>query len=279
VAHLNIALLGSYRVTLDGVPLNTFATDKVRALLAYLVVESERAHRREELTALLWPDSPRAAAHTSLRQALYRLRGALGDQQAAIPHLLLSAKEVQLNPASDHWLDVVEFEAHVVASQAHHPRALSLCPDCVARLAAAVKLYRGDFLAGFTLPGCEQFDWWQLSTREACHHHALDALTMLAIHCESRGEYGQLIQYARRMIELEPWSESAHRRYMRALALGGQRARALRHYELCCRQLAQEMGVGPSAETQELYEQIRSGALPGAIPPESKVPYLTSRAA
>jgi DNA-binding SARP family transcriptional activator len=279
VARLSIALLGSYRVTLDGVPLNTFATDKVRALLAYLVVESERAHRREELAALLWPDSPRAAAHTSLRQALYRLRGALGDQQAALPHLLLSAKEVQLNPASDHWLDVVEFEAHIVASRAHHPHALTLCPDCVARLAAAVKLYRGDFLAGFTLPGCEQFDWWQLSIREASHHQALDALTMLAIHCESRGEYDQLIQHARRKIDLEPWSESAHRRYMRALASGGQRAQALRHYQLCCRKLAQEMGVGPSAETQELYEQIRSGALPGVIPRESKVPYLTSRAA
>lgn len=279
MARLSIALLGSYRVTLDGVPLNTFATDKVRALLAYLAVESERAHRREELAALLWPDSPRAAAHTSLRQALYRLRGALGDRQAALPHLLLSFKEVQLNPSSDRWLDVVEFEAHIVASQAHHPRALSLCPDCVAQLAAAVKLYRSDFLAGFTLPGCEQFDWWQLSTREACHHHALDALTMLAIHHESRGEYDQLIQHARRMIELEPWSEPAHRRYMRALALGGQRALALRHYELCCHELAQEMGVGPSAKTRQLYEQIRSGALPGVIPRESEGSYLPSRAA
>jgi DNA-binding SARP family transcriptional activator len=279
MARLSIALLGSYRVTLDGVPLNTFATDKVRALLAYLVVESERAHRREELAALLWPDSPRAAAHTSLRQALYRLRGALGDQQTAIPHLLLSAKEVQLNPASDHWLDVVEFEAHIVASRVHHPHALTLCPDCVARLAAAVKLYRGDFLAGFTLPGCEEFDWWQLSIREACHHQALDALIMLAIHCESRGEYDQLIQHARRKVALEPWSDSAHRRYMRALALGGQRVRALRHYELCCHALAREMGLGPSAETQALYEQIRSGALPGAIPRESQVAYLTSRAA
>jgi DNA-binding SARP family transcriptional activator len=261
VARLRIALLGSYTVTLDDLPLTTFPTDKVRALLAYLAVESDRAHRRETLATLLWPDSSETAARRSLRQALYRLRHTLGDHQAALPHLLVSAKEVQLNPASDHWLDVVEFEAHIAASRARHPRCLSLCPNCVAQLTAAVELYRGDFLPGFSLPDCRGFDWWERSTEEACHHQALEALTCLADHYEAHGEYDLLGHYARRKIEMEPWRESAHCRLMRALALTGKRGQALHQYEVCCCHLAQQLGVTPSAATTQLCEQIREGAL------------------
>jgi DNA-binding SARP family transcriptional activator len=263
MSRLRIVLLGSYCVTLDDQALTTFATDKVRALLAYLAVESGRAQRREALAALLWPDSPETAARTNLRQALYRLRCSLGERQASVPHVLPRAKDVQLNPASDHWLDVAALEALILACRAHHPCGLNLCPDCVARLEAAVELYQGDFLAGFSLPDCPRFDWWQLSTREACHRQAMEALTWLTIHHESRGQYAQLLKYARRKVELEPWRESAHRRLMRALALSGQPGEALHHYEICRAELAQEMGVGPSAETVQLYERIRAGALPG----------------
>ena len=263
VSRLRIFLFGPYRVTLDDLPLSTFATDKVRALLAYLAVESGRAHRREALAALLWPDSPQAAARHSLRQALYRLRCTLGDRQASLPHLLPTAKDVRLNPASDHWLDVAEFEALISACRAYHPGGRNLCPDCVARLEAAVALYGGEFLAGFSLPRCPGFDSWQLSMREACHHLALEAMTWLTIHHESRGQYTPLLKYARRKTELEPWRESAHRRLMRALALSGQRGEALHQYDICRGALAQEMGVEPSGETVQLYRRIRAGALSG----------------
>ena len=263
VSRLRIFLFGSYRVTLDDLPPTAFATDKVRALLAYLAVESGRAHRREALAALLWPGSSDTAARTSLRQALYRLRCTLGDRHAALPHLVPTAKDLQLNPAGEHWLDVAEFEALISACRAYHPGGRNLCPDCVARLEAAVELYQGDLLTGFSLPDCPRFDWWQLSTREACHRQAMEALTWLTIHHESRGQYHLLVHYARREIELEPWRESAHRRLMRALALRGQRGEAVHQYEICRGELAQEMGVRPSAETVRLYERIRAGNLSG----------------
>src|SRR6478672_3925870 len=71
--------LGPFRVTLSGEPLTGFATDKVRALLAYLAVEGKRAHRREALAGLLWPNSADSDALTSLRQALRKLRQALAS--------------------------------------------------------------------------------------------------------------------------------------------------------------------------------------------------------
>ena len=64
---------------------------------------------------------------------------------------------------------------------------------------------------------------------------------------------------AQRHVELEPWSERAHRQWMRALAASGQRGAALAQYETCRQVLAEELGVEPGAETTALYERIRGG--------------------
>jgi DNA-binding SARP family transcriptional activator len=262
MSRLAISLLGSFRVTLDDVSLTTFATDKVRALLAFLAVEADRPHRREALADLLWPERPPAAARNNLRQALYQLRQTLANCPDSTSHLLVTAKEIQFDPASDHWLDVAQFETCLATSRAHHPAGQALCPDCLARLETAVALYRGDFLAGLSLPHCPRFDWWQLFTQEACHRQVMESLSLLAKAYEAQHDYGRVSHYACRKIELEPWRESAYRRCMRALALSGQRGEALHQYEICRQQLAGEMGAEPSPETTRLYQQIRAGTLP-----------------
>lgn len=49
MACLSLHLLGSFRATLGDRPVSTFRSDKVRALLAHLAVESDRAHRPGEV--------------------------------------------------------------------------------------------------------------------------------------------------------------------------------------------------------------------------------------
>ena len=56
MARLTLSLMGPLEVRQDGEPLTSFASNKVRALLAYLAVEAGRPHRREVL-AVVWPDS------------------------------------------------------------------------------------------------------------------------------------------------------------------------------------------------------------------------------
>ena len=107
MACLRLSLLGSFEAELDGKPVTGFATTKIQALLAYLAVESHRAHRREVLAALLWPDWPERAARTNLRNALSKLRTAIGDRGVAPghhePYLLITRETVQFNAASAHW--------------------------------------------------------------------------------------------------------------------------------------------------------------------------------
>jgi DNA-binding SARP family transcriptional activator len=131
-------------------------------------------------------------------------------------------------------------------------------------------LYRGEFLAGFTLPDSHPFEWWLLEEQERYHRRALNVLRLLAADRERAGDFAGAALWARKKIGLEPWRESAHRQAMRALALNGQRQAALAQYERCRHILAEELGVAPSARTQQLYRQIRDGDLlsphPAAIP-------------
>ena len=69
MTRLQVRLFGPFEVSVDGKPASGFDSDKVRALLAYLISEADQPHRREKLVGLLWPDFPERAARTSLRRA------------------------------------------------------------------------------------------------------------------------------------------------------------------------------------------------------------------
>jgi len=267
MSHLDITTLGAFQTRLDGLTLTAFRTDKVRALLVFLAVEAERPHRRDALAGMFWGERPDSAAYNNLRQALYGLREALHEGGADSPHLLVTPSDIQFDSSSDYRLDVKEFSSRLAAPQAHHPGGLSLCTSCLEHLRAAVALYAGDFLAGFSLPGCPQFETWLLIQQELYHSQALEALGRLGSYYESCKDYHQASEYAQKEIELEPWRESAHRRRMRSLALNGERSQALRQFESCRAILMEEMRIEPSRETTALFESIRAGDASDLISP------------
>jgi DNA-binding SARP family transcriptional activator len=258
MTHLSIALLGSFTVTVDGEAATDFDSNKVRALLAYLAVESDRPHRRETLAGMLWPEASDRSAFNNLRYSLSDLRQTIGDRQARPPFLLITHDSLQFNRGSEHTLDVTSLE-----------RCLDVeldDPASLRELAEAVRLYRGWFLEGFSVSGSAPFEEWAVFKREQIGRQALRALHRLADYYERRRDYEQACVYANRQIELEPWQEEAHRQLMRALLLSGRRSAALHQYELCRRTLMQELGVEPATETTELYKAIRSQSVQAAAP-------------
>jgi predicted ATPase/DNA-binding SARP family transcriptional activator len=262
MAQLAMSLLGSLEVRLAGAPASGFESNKVRALLAYLAIEADRAHHRQVLAGLLWPDWPDRTARTYLRNALSNLRRIIGDHEASPPFLIITPRTLQFNRASDYWLDVAAFEEKVgmapAAASAPQPSE------------DAVALYRGDFLEGFSLKDSPAFEDWSLMIRERLQRQVLTALSQLARYYERRGEYARATDYAWRQAELAPWQEEAHQQLMRILALGGQRSAALAQYETCCGLLREELGVDPALETTHLYEQIREGELGKQADKETK---------
>jgi DNA-binding SARP family transcriptional activator len=186
--RLAISLFGPFHVTLDGIPVTEFKTNEVQALLAYLAVEADRAHDREELAGLLWPDQPEEAARVNLRASLHRLRQAIhaADESS---FLILTREAVQFNVESDHALDVRTFLALLQMCDGHPHDRVETCPLCHERLKQAVALYRGDFLTDLSLSDSVAFEEWVAVKREMLRRKALDALAGLAAFHEWRGEY------------------------------------------------------------------------------------------
>lgn len=244
--HLQVVTLGHLQFRLNGRFL-TFRMSKATALLVYLMAEADKAHSREQLATLLWPEESERKAAENLRQALYQLRRSFGAE--ADRYLIISRTTVQFNAASPHTLDVAQLAA-ALDRQAW---------------ATAAQFYQGDFLDTFYVEDSILFSEWQLVMREHWRQAAIHALTQLGQQAEEAGEYDRAAAAAQRLLQLEPWDEAGCRLLMRLWAQQGQATRAVQQYETFAARLAEELGANPAQETVLLYEQIRDGRWP---PPE-----------
>lgn len=276
---LQISLFGSFRAFLDNQPITNFATTKVQALLAYLLLESDPAHERGMLAGLFWPEQTEEAARASLRQALYLLRQAVQDQNRPQPFFDLTRNTVAFNRQSNHWLDVATFNQLIQQCQKHNHLDPGQCESCCRRLEEAIALYQGDFLAQLSLPDSAAFENWAVARREGLRQRMVEALQGVVAFYEHHQQTEIAQRYARRLVEFEPLQEDGYLRLMRLLAADGQRGAALGVYEKLRTLLAQEMGVGPSPNINELVQQIRQGYQAPAgtsplIPPPKMTPPL-----
>lgn len=260
---VELTLLGGCALTVGDIYIRDFATDKERALLAFLALEQSRPQRREYLATLFWPESSTATALKNLRQSLYRLKQTLDGAQAGLADrlLLVTAKEIGLKRAALQ-VDALTLNAAITASEKHTHPSLASCNTCLIQLGEVVALYEGELLAGLGVRDAPFFEEWLLLRREILHHQVLLVLQNLALAYESRGEPLQAYEYAHRQLALDPYREDAHRQVIRLLAQRGMTHQALAHYATCRRLLQEEFGALPAPETVALYEQIRAGKLP-----------------
>lgn len=266
VARLEISLLGSFRVSLDGEPITDFESDKVRALLAYLAVECDRPHRRETLVGLLWPDQEERRARHNLSQALSSLRATIRERYASQPLLLATRQTIRLERGEDCWLDAHALLDHLAACETHDHGPRLRCDACLSHLEQIRSLYAGDLLEGFTLPGGAAFEAWCLLVREALRRDACRALNLLYQQYRARGQWEQAIACARHHLSVDPWHEGAHRQLLFALAIAGEPIAALAQYETCRRMLREELGVAPASATTRLWRWVRDAGAPVAGP-------------
>ncbi|UCG24956.1 MAG: protein kinase, partial [Chloroflexota bacterium] len=247
---LKLFLLGPPRFERDGEPLK-FDTRKNIALVAYLAVTGS-SHSRETLTTLLWPELEPGRARAGLRRNLSVLKKALGGEW-----LEVDRETIGVDPGADFYLDVNHFGQLQGACLEHDHSDAGLCRECLATLAQAAELYRGDFLAGFTLRDSLNFDEWQFFEAESLRRELAFVLERLVYSHAAQREYGSAVPYARRWLALDPFHEPAHRCLMHLYAESGQQAAALRQYRECQRLLEEELGVPPDDETARLFKAIK----------------------
>ncbi len=167
----------------------------MRLLLAYLVVKSGHAHRRETLAGLFWPESSERRARQSLNQSLYNLRQVIGQEKFG--HWFeQSPQDVRFHQNLHTQVDVLHFSLLMDEVHAHPHSTAPTCRQCVQRLTQAAELFAGEFLAGFSLADSEVFEDWLRTKRERLNELALSGLRDLVQSSLKRGNLDQALGYA-----------------------------------------------------------------------------------
>ena len=239
MASLQLVLLGGFQASAAGRQIDVPGR-KERALLAFLAIPAGKSRSRDKLAGLLWSDRGDSQARESLKQAVFKLRRLLDRAQ---PSPLLADREFVTLDGGAVTVDVAEFEQLMGTGT---PGAL----------AHAATLYRGDLLDGLDVRD-SAFEDWLLMQRQRLRALARDGLARLLDLQMASGAQDQAAAVARRLLELDPLQEVAHRSLMQIYAEQGQTALALKQYQHCRDALQGEIGAKPEAETERLYRSIQ----------------------
>ncbi|GAA3627447.1 BTAD domain-containing putative transcriptional regulator [Nonomuraea rosea] len=234
---------------------------KPRALLAALLLADGKVVSSERLVDVLWGDDPPRSASALVQTYVYGLRRTLADGgEAEVIETRPPGYAARFQPGR---LDVESFERMVAEGRRHaadggHDRAAE-------SLRAALALWRGSALGGIghVLRGeAARLDETRLLVQEELLHAELT----LGRHAEAAGELTELVRQ-------HPTRERPRALLMRTLYRLGRQADAMAVYHEGRKALADELGVDPGPELQELYEAMLRAdpALdPAPAPPKSQ---------
>ncbi len=241
--QLQIQLLGKFSLSADTVPISGVKSERLQALLAFILLHRDEPLSRQQIAATLWPDATDTNAKANLRRRLHELK----------QHIPESERWLQVKPKTVQWvmgkgcaLDIDRFEAlineQVINEQVFQTSSLK-------DLKQAAKLYQGDLL-----PEC--YDDWIEPYRDRMRQQAIKALDTLITQLTEQGQLSSAIEYAQQLCELDPLSELAYCHLMQLHAQKGDRATAMRIYHQCMTLLQEELGMPPSPSTCSLYEEL-----------------------
>jgi predicted ATPase/DNA-binding SARP family transcriptional activator len=244
---LKIFLLGQFKLQANNLPIE-LPSRPAQSLLAYLALNAGVTHRREKLASLLWPDTIETNARSYLRQALWRIRKTLESGDLNWQDILqISDISVAFDNQSNYWLDTEQL-------------LKSVAPQSLDKIVEIVQYYRGELLPGF-------YDEWVLPERdrlEAAYHQKMNQLLDGLIQS---GKWHEALKWGEDWIRLGHSPEPAFRALMMAYTGLGDQSMVSATYKRCGDSLDRELGLDPSTETRQLFEQILQGNFDGFVSP------------
>ena len=220
----------------DGARLSGGAAQRHRlGLLSLLALAPDQRLTRDKIIAYLWPESDIERARQLLNAALYTLRKALGESA-----LTSVGDDVRLDTDIVRS-DVMDFEAAVQRGDR----------------AAAIALYRNEFLDGFFIGDAPEFEQWAERERKRLASAYDGVLEALAEAAESSNDFRGAAEKWKMRAARDPYDSRVALRLMQALEANGNPAAALQHAALHERLLQAELGVGSAPAIAALAERLR----------------------
>jgi DNA-binding SARP family transcriptional activator len=236
--RVRIALIGGFALSIDNAPI-PLKSQTGQQVLGYLAAQPGQSEARTRLAAMIWEDMPEDRARQNLRQVLHQLRTALVEDAA---FLEASREHVGFTPGT---VTTDAFECLSGLTAGTIPTALTDGGDLLE-----------DYLGGLDAPG-ELWTHWRAVQRrdfETALRTGLEAFLECAggAHTEPA---------ARALIRLDPSDEAATRALITHHMTRGETAKALDAYAALWDHLGEHYDMEPSAQTQALIAEVKSGRL------------------
>jgi len=239
---IKIFTLGGFKVLKNGTEIRFARKVQKRPLelLQALIALGSTDVAVTTLTEALWPDSEGDAAYHAFENTLYRLRQLLGAAGA----LVLSGGKLSLD--SNHcWVDVWAFERRPGQIRENDPQGRQA-------LEAALNLYRGHFLEQEGQPS------WSLAMRERLREKFARLVRDVAQSFQRAKAWDEAAAIYQHAIELDSLNEDFYSGLMVCHRELGKHAEALKVFRRCRELLSIVLSVQPGAETQAVYQSLKS---------------------
>jgi DNA-binding SARP family transcriptional activator/class 3 adenylate cyclase/ABC-type glycerol-3-phosphate transport system substrate-binding protein len=238
--NLEFRLLGPLEVAEGGrqVPLGG---PRQRLVLAHLLLTANRVLPMEDLVDRVWAEDPPPAARNTIQSYVSHLRNAIGADRIELrtPGYVLHAEPEEL--------DVLRFEQILRRAR----RQLPIEPrEAAATIGEALELWRGSPLSDLaeapSLAG-------EIARLEELRLAGLEDLlgARLAV-----GDHTEALPDLERLTVEHPLRERLWAHLMLARYRSGRQAEALEAYRKAKELLAEELGIDPSPELQELHRRL-----------------------
>lgn len=256
MAGVTIRLIGSFAARREGGTDAGLGSRKARRLLMFLALHGNQPVPVDRIVDVLWPEHPPCRPADNVATLVSRLRASLGT-------------DVIEGNRDGYRIGTVHIDLRAAAELlAEAQSRLAAEPVLAATAATRALALLG---SGPVLLNEPDADWVAAARSEG------DRLLRTARHLSASaalrtGDPGQAIAVARAAVAADQWDETAHRLLMSAHVAAGEPAAALTVYDALRTRLADELGVDPARETQELHLAVLRGQ-----PHDPLLPHRTVR--
>lgn len=247
---LEMYMLGNLKIVLDRKTITDNISYKSAGILSYLALNKERAFSRDKLSSLFWETSSMNAARYNLRYNLWALRKVLGDNKKESKIIDSQKDTCKFNLHNNVYIDVFHMESILKNVSENDIK------EYIEGLEKAKNIYKGEFLEGFYIKDCPEFNDWIFFERERWQRTYFDILYKLSKIYKEEEKFLKSIDNLEEMLTINPLQEELYVKLIEIYLEMGDRSTALHQYERCCRILREELNVSPMAETKEVYKKI-----------------------
>jgi DNA-binding SARP family transcriptional activator len=212
----------------------------VRELFYYLLSKPNGVSK-DHLGLIFWPDSSQDQFNSQFKNTIYRLRRAIGRETILY--------DPQTRRYSINQFLKIRYDVNVFEDIFHQA-------ELEENLVEQVRLYR-DLATHYRHPFAPAIDGiWTTPIRTNLYLKYEKAALEAASFDLQQGNLQSCLDICTKLLEIEPGQESAWRLCMRVHGERGERGNIIRVYQQFTKNLYRDLGLKPSQETEDLYNQL-----------------------